>query len=103
LFKLDELEPACEDYGQAVMYKGTVAHHSEAFVLDEHHVIETGKMFPVCGNTYRMLADTRLAEHFDFFGTWDNHFGIFEGCGSEMPFSESNSVESSDGNSGACC
>lgn len=26
LFKLDQLEPACEDYGQAVIYKGTIAH-----------------------------------------------------------------------------
>ena len=25
LFKLDGLEPACEDYGQAVIYKGTIA------------------------------------------------------------------------------
>ena len=87
LFKIDELEPACEDYGQAVCYKGTIEHHQDAFVLDEHHVIETGKMFPVCGNTYRMLNDTRFTEHFEFFGDWSNHFGIFEGCGTAMPFS----------------
>jgi len=105
LFKLDALEPQCEDYGQAVRYKGTIAHHADKFVLDEHHVIETGKMFPVCGNTYRMLADTRFAKHFDFYGTWDAHFGIFEGCGSVMPFnanaSEENSVAEFGG--GACC
>jgi ubiquinone/menaquinone biosynthesis C-methylase UbiE len=103
LFKLDDLEPACEDYGQAVMYKGTVAHHPEKFILDEHHVIEAGKMFPVCGNTYRMLADTRFAEHFDFFGTWESHFGIFEGCGSVMPFNASNVSEVAENVGGACC
>jgi arsenite methyltransferase len=104
LFKLADLEPACEDYGQAVRYKGTVQHHPNAFVLDEHHVIENGKMFPVCGNTYRMLNDTRFAEHFEFFGTWDNHFGIFEGCGTAMPFSqtiEQNSSQSTQDSS--CC
>ncbi len=106
LFKLDELEPACEDYGQAVRYKGTIEHHADKFVLDEHHVIETGKVFPVCGNTYRMLADTRFAEHFEFFGNWQNHFGIFAGCGTVMPFNaganaSSESEPASD--AGACC
>ena len=99
LFKLDDLEPACEDYGQAVVYKGSIEHHRDAFVLDGHHVIETGKMFPVCGNTYRMLNDTRFKEHFDFYGNWDTHFGIFEGCGSELPFEG----ESQQDSFGACC
>lgn len=86
LFKLDNLESACEDYGQAVRYLGTIEHHPDAFVLDEHHVLETGEKFPVCGNTYRMLSDTRFAEHFEFFGNWETHYGIFEGCGTNMPF-----------------
>ncbi len=108
LFKLDSLEPACEDYGQAVRYKGTVAHHPDKFILDEHHIIETGKIFPVCGNTYRMLSDTRFAEHFEFFGDWENHYGIFEGCGTSMPFSSNGdgdeSTPSADSNTGgACC
>ena len=105
LFKIEELEPACEDYGQAVIYKGTVEHHADKFVLDEHHIIETGKVFPVCGNTYRMLADTRFAEHFDFIGNWDSHFGIFEGCGTAMPFNQSfeSGVDSIDSSGSSCC
>ena len=99
LFKLADLEPACEDYGQAVRYLGTIEHHKDAFVLDEHHVIETGKMFPVCGNTYRMLHDTRFAEHFEFFGDWDTHYGIFEGCGTNMPFTGESELSSL----AACC
>lgn len=107
LFKLADLEPACEDYGQAVRYKGTVEHHPNAFVLDEHHIIETGKTFPVCGNTYRMLNETRFAEHFEFFGTWDNHFGIFEGCGTAMPFNtvalDSQLAATQSSSSSSCC
>ena len=52
LFKLDGLEPACEDYGQAVIYKGTIPEQPQAFALDGHHPIERGKVFPVCGNTW---------------------------------------------------
>ena len=103
LFKIDELEAACEDYGQAVRYKGSIEHHPDAFILDEHHVIETGKIFPVCGNTYRMLNDTRFAEHFDFFGDWSNHFSIFEGCGITMPFSTEEAGTNQQSTGGSCC
>ncbi len=86
LFKLEGLEPACEDYGQAVIYRGTIAHHPDRFVLDKHHVIETGRVFPVCGNTWRMLHETRFREHFDFIGDGTTHYGIFAGCGKGLPF-----------------
>ncbi|MFZ0791910.1 MAG: methyltransferase domain-containing protein, partial [Chromatiaceae bacterium] len=55
LFKLDGLEPDCEDYGQAVVYRGGIPGHEQRFVLDKHHAIEAGRVFPVCGNTRRML------------------------------------------------
>lgn len=99
LFKLNTLEPACEDFGQAVIYKGTVAHHPAQFILDKHHAIPTGKVFPVCGNTYRMLNESRFREHFDFIGDWSRHFGIFTGCGVNIPFDESVFSTAS----GACC
>jgi len=99
LFKIEELETACEDYGQAVRYKGTIDHYPQAFYLDGHHKIDTGKMFPVCGNTYRMLSDTRFKQHFEFFGSWDVHYGIFPDCGMPVPFSSANADDSS----GACC
>ena len=86
LFKLEELEPACEDYGQAVMYRGGVAEEAQAFALDAHHVIERGKVFPVCGNSWRMLAETRFAPYSDFFGDFETHYGIFAGCGTSLPF-----------------
>ncbi|MGE0485716.1 MAG: methyltransferase domain-containing protein [Gammaproteobacteria bacterium] len=86
LFKLGDLEPACEDYGQAVVYRGTLPGQPHTCVLDKHHRIERGRVFPVCGNTWRMLHDTRFAAHFDFIGDFSTHFGIFEGCGSSLPY-----------------
>lgn len=101
LFKIDALEPACEDYGQAVIYQGTIDHSPESFELDKHHFIEAGKVFPVCGNTYRMLNESRFAPHFEFIGSWDRHFGIFEGCGTSLPFDLSS--QSSNTSGGGCC
>lgn len=86
LFKAAGLESACEDYGQAVVYRGTVPDYPDRFVLDKHHAIETGKVFPVCGNTWRMLHDTRFREHFSFIGDFSRHYGLFEGCGARSPF-----------------
>lgn len=104
LFKIDGLEPHCEDYGQAVVYKGSVPGFESGWALDNHHYMETGKVFPVCGNTYKMLKDTRFEEHFDFIGNFERHYGIFEGCGTSMPFESAvggGSTKGGDG--GACC
>lgn len=86
LFKIDGLEPACEDYGQAVRYHGSVPDCPQTFVLDKHHHIERGRTFPVCGNSYRMLRESRFAPHFDFMGDFSTHYGIFPGCGTSLPF-----------------
>ncbi len=101
LFKLDGLEPACEDYGQAVIYKGGVAEQPHGFELDGHHLIETGKVFPVCGNTWRMLADTRFRPYFDFIGDFSTHYGIFPGCGTSIPFATAATAPAKA--SGGCC
>lgn len=103
LFKLPSLESACEDYGQAVVYKGTIAHHPDRFMLDNHHAIETGRVFPVCGNTWDMLHDSRLAPHFEFIGDRSRHFGIFPDCGTPIPFTSSTDTDDSSATSGACC
>lgn len=98
LFKLDQLETACEDYGQAVIYKGSIANHPDSFMLDKHHFIETGKVFPVCGNTWSMLKDTRFAKPFKFIGDFSRHYGIFEGCGTTLPYETS-----ADSGAAPCC
>lgn len=101
LFKLDELESDCEDYGQAIIYKGTIENHPNNFELDKHHFIETGKVFLVCGNTWRMLKDTRFAPHFEFIGDFSKHYGIFEDCGGGLPFD--NSKANDINNESNCC
>ncbi|MFA5949144.1 MAG: methyltransferase domain-containing protein [Hyphomicrobium sp.] len=99
LFKLEGLEASCEDYGQAVIYKGGIPEQANAFELDNHHFIERGKVFPVCGNTWRMLAETRFAPYFDFIGNFDTHYGIFPGCGTNIPFASNDASATS----GTCC
>ena len=100
LFKLDDLESACEDYGQAVVYKGTIAYHEQEFILDKYHTIETGRYFPVCGNTWKMLHETRFNKHVEFYGNMDKHFGIFSDCGLVLPFGNSNNTQN---DNTACC
>jgi len=100
LFKIDGLESACEDYGQAVVYKGGIQDSEQQFVLDDHHIIEKGRYFPVCGNTYRMLDESRFQQFFEFHGNWDTHFGIFKDCGTIMPFKQDENVQP---DTGACC
>ncbi len=100
LFKIGGLEPACEDYGQAVIYKGGVEYSETAFALDNHHFIEKGRTFPVCGNTYRMLKESRFAPFFEFIGDGATHYGIFPGCGTASPFDETAPEAAT---SGACC
>ena len=99
LFNIAELEDACEDHGQAVIYRGSIPELPTRLEFDKHHSIEAGKVFPVCGNTWRMLADTRFAAHFRFIGDFSRHYGIFAGCGTSLPFDTASTA----GSSGACC
>jgi SAM-dependent methyltransferase len=100
LWKINGLEEDCEDYGQAVKYLGTIDNHKTSFDLDDHHNFPKGKIMTVCGNTYNMLKQTRFEKHFDFYGDFETHYGIFEGCGGAMPF---NVEEGSADVGGACC
>ena len=77
LFQLAGLEDACEDHGQAVTYRGTIAGIPPAAPVRQAPCFETGRVFPVCGNTYRMLHETRFKDHFDFFGDFSRHYGLF--------------------------
>lgn len=98
LFKLEKLEPECEDYGQAVIYRGGIQGHEQHLAFDKHHVIEAGRVFAVCGNTWRMLHDSRFRPHFEFIGDFNRHYGPFAGCGGGLPFDTASPA----GASGCC-
>jgi len=99
LFKLPagRLETLCEDYGQYAVYKGTIAGHPNAYSLDDHHRLEKGKVFPVCGNSAAMLGETWLGQHFDIVGDRNVHYGLFD-CGPNPV-----AVSSSTAAAASCC
>ena len=98
LFKVPELEPGREDYGQSVTYLGTAPHLPDQLRLDKFNIFETGKAVPVCGNTCLLLEQSRLAPFFEFHGDTASHKGIFPGRELSLPFDGlEKTVES------ACC
>jgi arsenite methyltransferase len=104
LWNMPSLEPHCEDYGQAVIYKGTLPRYASGWLLDKHHYFETGRIHAVCGNTYNMLKESVLKDYFEFIGTFENHYGIFDGCGKTIPYDAVSSSSDSKGSSkGGCC
>ena len=100
LWKLPGLEPVGEDYGQGVRYRGSVAHCPDRLVLDKHHVFPAGQLGRGCGNTVRMLRESRFQAHFDFVAGPGEHLGIFPGCGLAMPFDGGSRGPTS---GGSCC
>ena len=88
LFKLDQLEPAAEDYGQTACYLGNIPHHPDRLVLDKHHVFEAEDTTAVSGNTYMMLAESRFAPYFELHGDRRAHAGLFRETGASLPFDE---------------
>lgn len=75
LFKLGNLETKCEDYGQSVIYHGTI--DKDAYQLDDHHRFENGRPYLICGNTAAMLSETWLKPHFTVSGDKTTHYGQY--------------------------
>jgi arsenite methyltransferase len=78
LFKLNDMEDACEDYGHRVKYLGNLEGAPEVFYLDENHLFKKNRVIPVCGNTYQMLHDSRFKSAFYFKGDFSEHRGLFD-------------------------
>lgn len=95
-FKIASLEDRCEDYGQHATYRGTMAEDPHQFILDDHHLFETGRPMLVCGNTAAMLAETRYEKHFEVAGDRSRHFGLFDCDRTHLPQAASSTP-------GACC
>ena len=72
LFKIPNLDNTDgENYGLKICYKGTISACPEAFALDNSHKFIKGEKYDVCGNTYRILKESRFCKHFDFYGNLD--------------------------------
>ncbi len=80
LWKIPELEDACEDYGHIAIYNGGIPDSPFQFQLDNTHVFEKDKPERVCGNTALMLSETRFADYFKVIGNFEQHFGEFKDC-----------------------
>ncbi|MGB1110810.1 MAG: methyltransferase domain-containing protein [Gammaproteobacteria bacterium] len=98
LFKVEGLEPGQEDYGQSVIYNGSLPDQPQRFVLDKHHGFDVGRREPVSGNTWRMLAGSRFAPYFEFVDGAGVHLGAFD---RELPFDTANATDCAPG--GGCC
>ncbi|MCF7982732.1 MAG: methyltransferase domain-containing protein [Pseudomonadales bacterium] len=87
LFKIECLEPTSENYGQSVIYRGSLEHHPDVFVFDANHSLVKGEAVAVSGNTYRLLKESRFHQHFDFIGSLARHLGTF-GTNDASPFKQ---------------
>ncbi len=99
VFRLVAAESTAEDYGLQLSYRGSLPGHPGQFELDQDYCFATGHKTPVCGNTYRLVQQSRFAGHFDYFGDFSRHLGEFSGSMRKINFSG----EASPSQSGACC
>ena len=89
LFKIAELDNTDgEDYGLKIKYKGTIETCPDIFILDKENKFEKGKEYNICGNTYRILNESRFRKHFEFYGNFEIHYGIMNNCSSIFPFNK---------------
>lgn len=83
LWKIKALEDACEDYGHVAIYRGGIPESPYRLELDAAHVFEKDKPERVCGNTARMLSETRFSRYTEVIGSFVQHFGLFESCSTQ--------------------
>ena len=98
LWKLEGLEDACEDYGHIAVYRGGMPFSPFKYELDGEHVFYKNKPERICGNTAKMLKETRFGKYFKITGDFSEHFGAFEDC-SNVSCDSTESVYSQ----GGCC
>ena len=77
LFKPQTLEESCQNYGNSVVYLGTIHEMPDQFALDQEHLFVTGEPRRVCGNTAAILGGTRYARHFRVYDNCAIHRSPF--------------------------
>ena len=102
LWKIEDLDSVCEDYGQFAIYKGGISESEEEFQLDINHLFEINRPEHVCKNTADMLSKTRYKDYFEIIGNTDIHFGEFKACETLATNYEKES-QSEDSLSCGCC
>ena len=95
-FKCD-FEDICENFGHVAYYEGTIPEFPHGFTLDDHHYFETGIPVPVCGNTYKMISESRFKDYFKVIGDFSTHYGSFD-C---SVATQQEGIHTED--NGACC
>lgn len=98
LWRLEGLEDTCEDYGHIAVYRGGMPFSPFKYELDGEHIFYKNKPERVCGNTAKMLQDTRLGKYFEIIGDFSEHFGAFENCSNQ-----SCAHDEAKDSLGACC
>jgi ubiquinone/menaquinone biosynthesis C-methylase UbiE len=88
LFKAEGLEQTQEDYGEAVVYRGTIAEQPDALRLDCGQTFPAGEKVPVSGNTAQILRSSRFYKHFDIYGDRSKHIGEFRGISKPELFAD---------------
>ncbi|MEK9629929.1 MAG: methyltransferase domain-containing protein [Nitrospinota bacterium] len=73
-----DFEDICENFGHVAYYQGSIPEFPHGFTLDNHHYFQTGVPVPICGNTYKMLNESRFSEHFKLTGNFSTHYGPFD-------------------------
>jgi arsenite methyltransferase len=64
LFKIGGMETQCEDYGQAVVYRGTIMEAPHSFTLDNAHVFEKGKVSVLCDSKLLSCRKSHLSNRY---------------------------------------
>jgi hypothetical protein len=67
-------------------------------MLNKHHQFDKNKVFPVCGNTWRILDNSRFNPYSQYIGNFQQHFGIYADCGTPLAFNTE-----SGSNIAGCC
>jgi len=99
LWKIEGLEAACEDFGHVAIYKGGHPQGADTYTLDAEHLFEKGRPERVCGNTVKMITESRLAQYFQIHGDFSTHYGLFEACGTDAYRRQ---TPSTDGDASCC-
>lgn len=102
LWKIEDLDSVCEDYGQFAIYKGGINESEDEFQLDSNHLFEKNRPEHVCKNTADMLSKTRYKDYFEIIGNTDIHFGEFKGCETLATSYEKESELENDLSCGCC-